>query len=102
MQESYVNVLLEFDKIGCSIGISARWMSECSLPIAVRIREGTVNRMEFVIKQRIGDFDLFSKVVGDGNKLLRDNLRRRDDVRCPIPVRLAKISGSFLPIVSVN
>ena len=73
-------VLLERLNIVGSIGTVARWLSECSRPIAVRIREGPVNGMKFVMQQWIVDCDLFSSIVGDLNLLLRDNLRRRDGV----------------------
>lgn len=101
-QESYVNVLLEHRDIVGSIGILAIRLSECSGPTAVRIREGLINGMKFVMFEWIVDFDLFSTFVGDGNLRVRDNLRRRDGVRCPIPVRLAKISGCFLPGLCVD
>ena len=58
--------------------------------------------MKFVMVEWIVNFDLFSSVVGDDNLLLLDNLRRRDGVRCPIPIRLTKISGGFLPVLCVD
>lgn len=101
-QKSYVNVLLEHLNIVGSIGILTRRLPECSRPTAVRIREGWVDGMKFVMIQWIVDLDLFPIFTGDGNLRLRDNLIRRDGVQCPIPVRMAKISGGLLPVLCVD
>ena len=58
--------------------------------------------MKFVLVQWIVDLDLVAIFVGDGNLRWLDNLIRRDGVHCPIPVRLAKISGGLQPIVWVD
>lgn len=102
MQESYLNVLLEHVDIVGSIGILARRLPECSLPTAVRIREGRVNGMKCVMVHWIVDLDLIPIFVGDGNLRLCDNLVRRDGIQGPIPKRDAKISSGLLPVLCVH
>ena len=58
--------------------------------------------MKTVMVQWIVDCDSLPIWTGNGNLLLRDNLIRRDGVACPIPERLAKISGGLLPALFVD
>lgn len=97
-----MNVLLEHRDIVGSTGILARRLPEGRLPTAVRIREGCVNGMKTVMVQWIVDCDFVPIFTGDGNLLLRDNLIRRDGVLCPIPERLAEISGGLLPVLCID
>ena len=57
--------------------------------------------MKFVMVQWIVDFDFSPIVSGDGNLRQRDHLIRRGGVKSPIPERLAKITGSLLPVLFV-
>jgi hypothetical protein len=101
-QEADVNVRLEVRNVIGDVGISAVRLPERSRPAAVRIREGWVNRMKFVVVQWIVDISTCAVVYGDCNFLKRNNLVRRDGVVCPIPERLAKINGGLLPVRCVD
>ena len=67
MQESYINTLLKHHDIVGSIGIFTHGKPECSLPAAVRIFEGWVDRMEFVMVQWIINLELFPVFPGGGD-----------------------------------
>lgn len=58
--------------------------------------------MKCVMVQWIVDLSLVPVGSGDGNLLLRDHLVRRGGVKCPIPERLAEISGSLFPVLCVD
>lgn len=52
--------------------------------------------------QWIVDCDFVPIFTGDGNLLLRDDLIGGDGVLCPIPERLAQITGGLLPVFCID
>src|ERR1700684_461239 len=72
-------------------------MSDRCLPITVRIWEGRADGVESVLEKGVRHSGRVTIRRGDVDGLIRDDLRRRDAISSPIPVRRPEVLCSSCP-----
>lgn len=76
---------------GCTLTVEVIWTSDRCLPILVGRWERGVDGMECILVQGVGHISRVTVRRSDIDGLQRDDLRRRDSIGSPVPVRRSKV-----------